>query len=63
MLPSMSENRNSEELGCTRSEGLYRKASEPVLRTHLLSSGGYRWEIFPLGEVAQVVGYSHSGLR
>src|SRR5215208_3256765 len=35
ILPSMSEKRNSEELESARLEALYRKASDPVLRTHL----------------------------
>ncbi len=34
MIPSMSEERNSEESEPARLEGLYRKASDPVLRTH-----------------------------
>ena len=36
MLPSMSEKRDSEKLEPARLERLYRKASDPVLRTHLL---------------------------
>ncbi len=35
ILPSMNEKRNSEESESTRLEGLYRKAADPVLRTHL----------------------------
>jgi transposase len=53
----MTEKRNSEESESARLESLYRKASDPVLRTHLLML----WRI-SLGdsarEVAQMVGYS-----
>jgi hypothetical protein len=58
--PSMSERRNtenSEEAESKRLERLYRKATDPVLRTHLLMV----WRMSlgePLGEVARVVGYS-----
>jgi len=53
----MVEKRNSEGSESSRLEGLYRKASDPVLRTHLLmvwrmSLGDSVWE------VAQMVGYS-----
>jgi hypothetical protein len=36
ILLSMSEKRSLEESESSRLEGLYRKASDPVLRTHLL---------------------------
>jgi transposase len=53
----MSEKRNSKETEPSRLESLYRKATDPVLRTHLLMV----WRI-PLGdslsEVARMVGYS-----
>jgi transposase len=56
----MSEKRNTQDSEETESEGLerlYRKATDPVLRTHLLmvwrSSLGE-----PLEEVARMVGYS-----
>jgi transposase len=65
ILPSMSEKRdteNSEEAEPTRLERLYRKATDPVLRTHLLmvwrmSLGG------SIREVARVVGYSEKWVR
>src|SRR5215204_6843455 len=61
-LPSMSEKRNSEELESARLEALYRKASDPVLRTHLLMV----WRM-SLGDsirgVAQMVGYSAKWVR
>ncbi|CAA9449145.1 MAG: hypothetical protein AVDCRST_MAG58-801 [uncultured Rubrobacteraceae bacterium] len=54
----MSEKRNSELSEASRLEGLYRKARDPVLRTHLLMV----WRL-SLGEstreVAHAVGYSH----
>lgn len=56
----MSERRNtenSEEAETTRLERLYRRATDPVLRTHLLMV----WRMSlgeTLGEVAQMVGYS-----
>jgi transposase len=60
----MSEKRNSqeEESESSRLEGLYRKASDPVLRTHLLMV----WRMSlgdPLGEVAGMVGYSEKWTR
>ena len=62
MLPSMSEKRSLEESESTRSEGVYPKASDPVLRTHLLmvrpmSLGD------PIREVARMVGYSEKRTR
>ncbi|MCA1838473.1 MAG: winged helix-turn-helix domain-containing protein, partial [Actinobacteria bacterium] len=57
MLRSMSEKRNSEESESTRLEGLYRKATDAVLRTHLLMV----WRISlgdSIREVARMVGYS-----
>ena len=61
----MSEKRNtenSEETESERLERLYRKATDPVLRTHLLMV----WRISlgePLGEVARMVGYSKKWTR
>jgi len=58
----MSEKRNSEESESTRLEGLYRKASDPVLRTHLLMA----WRMLlgdSIREVAQMVGYSQKWVR
>ena len=52
IIPGMNEKTHSERL-----EALYRKASDPVLRTHLLMV----WRISlgdSVGEVAQMVGYS-----
>jgi transposase len=46
----------------TRLEGLYRKASDPVLRTHLLMV----WRMSlgdPIREVARMVGYSEKWTR
>ena len=62
ILPSMSENRNSQESESSRLEGLYRKAADPVLRTHLLMV----WRISlgdSMREVAQMVGYSEKWVR
>jgi transposase len=65
ILPSMSERRNtehSEEAESKRLERLYRKATDPVLRTHLLMV----WRMSlgePLGEVAKMVGYSEKWTR
>src|SRR3954449_9041086 len=58
----MSEKRDSEESEPAQLEGLYRKATDPVLRTHLLmvwrmSLGG------SVREVAQTVGYSEKWVR
>lgn len=53
----MNEKRNSEESESKRLERLYRKAAEPVLRTHLLMV----WRMSlgnSIGEVAEMVGYS-----
>ena len=53
----MDEKRNSEQSESRRLEGLYRKATDPVLRTHLLMV----WRMSlgdSVGEVAQMVGYS-----
>ncbi len=53
----MEEKRSSEESESLRLEGLYRKASDPVLRTHLLMV----WRMSlgdSVGEVARTVGYS-----
>jgi transposase len=53
----MSEKRSLEESESTRLEGLYRKASDPVLRTHLLMV--WRMSVGdPIREVARMVGYS-----
>jgi transposase len=54
----MSEKRNSqEEWESKRLEGLYRKAADPVLRTHLLMV--WRMSVGDsVGEVAEMVGYS-----
>jgi len=61
--PSMSEKRRLEESESTRLlEGLYRKASDPVLRTHLLMV----WRMSlgdPIREVARMVGYSEKWTR
>jgi transposase len=53
----MNEKRNSQESESARLEGLYRKASDPVLRTHLLMV----WRISlgdSIREVSEMVGYS-----
>jgi transposase len=58
----MSEKRSLEESESTRLEGLYRKASDPVLRTHLLMV----WRMSlgdSVGEVARMVGYSGKWTR
>jgi len=53
----MGKKRNSQESESSRLEGLYRKASDPVLRTHLLMV--WRMSVGDsVGEVAGVVGYS-----
>src|SRR3712207_4090529 len=62
ILPRMSEKRNSEELEPARLEKLYRKASDPVLRTHLLMV----WRLSvgdSIREVAGMVGYSEKWVR
>lgn len=58
----MSEKRSLEESESTRLENLYRKASDPVLRTHFLMV----WRISlgdPIQEVARMVGYSEKWTR
>jgi transposase len=58
----MNEKRNSEESEPSRLEGLYRKASDPVLRTHLLMV----WRMSlgdSIREVAATVGYSEKWTR
>src|SRR4051794_9177981 len=53
----MDEKTNSEESESSRLEALYRKATDPVLRTHLLMV----WRMSlgdPIREVARMVGYS-----
>ncbi|HEX5699208.1 MAG TPA: winged helix-turn-helix domain-containing protein [Rubrobacter sp.] len=58
----MSEKRSLEESECSRLEGLYRKASDPVLRTHLLML----WRMSlgdSIREVARMVGYSEKWTR
>jgi transposase len=54
----MSEKRNSQkEAESQRLESLYRKAADPVLRTHLLMV--WRMSVGDsVGEVAEIVGYS-----
>jgi len=53
----MGKKRNSQESESSRLEGLYRKASDPVLRTHLLMV--WRMSVGDsVGKVAGVVGYS-----
>jgi transposase len=62
ILPSMSEKRSSEELESARLEMLYRKATDPVLRTHLLMV----WRMSAgdsIREVARMVGYSQKWVR
>jgi hypothetical protein len=57
ILRDMDEKRNSEESESERLEKLYRKAADPVLRTHLLMV----WRVSlgdSVGEVAETVGYS-----
>ena len=56
-LRDMDEKRNPKESESRRLEGLYRKAADPVLRTHLFMV----WRISlgdSLGEVAAMAGYS-----
>jgi len=58
----MSEKRKSEESESSRLEGLYRKASDPVLRSHLLMV----WRMSlgdSIREVAGMVGYSEKWTR
>src|SRR5215204_3602792 len=62
ILLNMSEKRSLEESESLRLEGLYRKASDPVLRTHLLMV--WRMSVGdPLREVARMVGYSEKWTR
>ena len=61
-LLSMSEKGNSENSESSQLEGLYRKASDPVLRTHLLMV----WRMSlgdSMREVARMVGYSEKWVR
>ena len=58
----MSEERDSGESESSRLERLYRKASDPVLRTHLLMV----WRMSlgdSMREVARMVGYSERWVR
>jgi transposase len=58
----MNEKTDSEGSESSRLEGLYRKATDPVLRTHLLMV----WRMSlgdSVGEVAQMVGYSEKWTR
>src|SRR5215207_972934 len=58
----MNASRDSKELESARLEGLYRKAADPVLRTHLLMV----WRISlgdSIREVAGMVGYSEKWVR
>jgi transposase len=58
----MSEKRNLEQSESSRLESLYRKASDPVLRTHLLMV----WRMSlgdSMREVARMVGYSQKWVR
>ena len=58
----MSEKRGLEGSEASRLEGLYRKASDPVLRTHLLMM--WRTSLGdPIREVARMVGYSEKWTR
>jgi transposase len=58
----MSEKQSSEELETARLERLYRKASDPVLRTHLLMV--WRMSVGDsIREVAGMVGYSEKWVR
>src|SRR5688572_12005290 len=62
ILPSMSDKRNWEQSESSRLESLYRKASDPVLRTHLLMV----WRMSlgdSIREVAEMVGYSEKWTR
>src|SRR5215207_3615257 len=53
---------SKEQLESTRLEGLYRKASDPVLRTHLLMV--WRMSVGDsIREVAEMVGYSEKWVR
>src|SRR5215207_11675731 len=62
ILLNMSEKRNSEESESSRLERLYRKANDPVLRTHLLMV--WRMSVGDsIREVARMVGYSEKWVR
>jgi transposase len=58
----MSEKRDWQGSESSRLEGLYRKATDPVLRSHLLMV----WRMSlgdSVGEVARMVGYSQKWVR
>ncbi len=58
----MSARQDSKELESTQLEGLYRKAADPVLRTHLLMV--WRMSVGDsIREVAEMVGYSEKWVR
>jgi transposase len=58
----MSEKRNWEQSESSRLESLYRKAADPVLRTHLLMV--WRMSVGDsIREVAEMVGYSEKWVR
>src|SRR3954468_2449688 len=62
ILPDMNEKMDSGSSESSRLEALYRKATDPVLRTHLLMV----WRISlgdSVGEVARMVGYSQKWTR
>src|SRR5215217_4737150 len=62
ILPNMSERGKSGESKSSQLESLYRKASDPVLRTHLLMV----WRMSlgdSIREVAGMVGYSEKWVR
>ncbi len=63
ILPGMGEKRDMQkQLESKWLEGLYRKATDPVLRTHLLMV----WRLSvgdSVGEVAEMVGYSRKWVR
>src|SRR4051794_7178777 len=62
ILPDMNEKIDSGSSESSRLEALYRKATDPVLRTHLLMV----WRISlgdSVGEVARMVGYSQKWTR
>jgi transposase len=62
ILPNMSEKGKSGESESSQLESLYRKASDPVLRTHLLMV----WRMSlgdSIREVAGMVGYSEKWVR
>jgi transposase len=62
ILRTMDEKRSSEESESRRLEGLYRKAADPVLRTHLLMV--WRMSVGDsVSEVARMVGYSEKWTR